>query len=146
MVRAMAVFCFMPVDSLSVRTSAKLFMSNSVESTRHALDAGAALHFIQSSEEIENFAGREARVESHVAGKKPDLRAHFFRFVIDVEAVERRGAGSWLEQCSRAVASVVVLPAPLGPSRPKTSPLTNFETNAIDGQAGAALRIGEGFR
>ena len=42
--------------------------------------------------------------------------------------------------------SVVVLPAPLGPSRPKTSPGLSVEADVIDGVHDSAAQIAERFR
>ncbi len=77
MVRAMAVFCFMPVESLSVRDVGEAIHIEQRNQFCNALAQAvrASIPF-RRPKKFENFARRQAGIQTHVARKKADLLAN----------------------------------------------------------------------
>ena len=76
---------------------------------------------------------RQLRIERRRLEADADARLEPVRAGRDVDAEDRRRARRPGSRSPSRISTVVVLPAPLGPSRPKTSPRADVEVDPVDG-------------
>ena len=138
--RAIDTFCFMPVLIFAPGTSRKSCIWSVVKSSsiRDAEHVGRDV--VQPAVVLDHFPRGHAVVDAGVRGQKADVVAHLGGLRHDVEAGDGRRCRPMGLSTVQSMRSVVVLPAPLGPSRPNTSPGPHGEVNGIDRRASAGPR------
>ena len=109
-----------------------------VEHLLGPLATQAARHVAQGRLELDVLAPGEQVVglQRHVLHDVADAPPHLTRLAGDVETAHPRRARGGASSVVN-MRMVVVLPAPLGPSNPKTSPASTWRSRCVDGPTGA---------
>ena len=120
--RASAVFIRSPWLKPSVRRSSSAVMSSMRARSCGARIGGVARHAVQRAVVDDVLARGQARIEAARIGQHAHARQHLARPRDDVDAVDRASCRRRARSAPASMRSVVVLPAPFGPSRPVMRP------------------------
>ena len=92
-----------------------------------ALARGAAAEVVEPADHLEVLEARQVLVDGRVLAGEADPLAHLRCVADDVEAGDARRAASGRSSVVR-IRTAVVLPAPFGPSSPKTLPASTWRS------------------
>ena len=111
----------MPPENVITGWSRRSPQVDHLEHLAHPLRDHAGVDAVQLGVQAQVLLGGEVAVQAGVLEDQADVAAHVVALADDVEAADPRGARG-RPTSVQSILIVVLLPAPLGPRKPKTSP------------------------